>query len=164
MRGRLDASVLPPIGLGCPSTFAGLVCVAVLCDSVHDLLDKGGDMEDRYSLRIPIECSAVFSGESVIGEGRVLDVSLPGCLIESPEAARPGDYVRLKLCLPDGQPAVDVPLAVVRWAKGNRLGVEFIRSSEEDTIRLTRFVHRHRRRLVATKWKEGIEILAAAGD
>jgi hypothetical protein len=121
-------------------------------------------MEDRYSLRIPIECSAVFSGESVIGEGRALDVSLPGCLIESPETAKPGDYVRLKLCLPDGQPAVDVPLAVVRWAKGNRLGVEFIRSSEEDTVRLTRFVQRHRRRMVATKWKEGIEILAAAGD
>jgi hypothetical protein len=121
-------------------------------------------MEDRYSSRVPIECAAVFAGESVIGEGRVLDLSLPGCLMESPEAAKPGDYVRLKLCLPDGQPAVDVPLAVVRWVKGNRLGVEFIRSSEEDTVRLTRFVRRHRRGTVAAKWKDGIEILAAAGD
>ena len=121
-------------------------------------------MEDRYSPRIPIECTAVFAGEAVIGEGRVLDVSLPGCLMESPEAAKPGDYVRLKLCLPDGQPAVDVSLAVVRWVKDNRLGVEFIRSSEEDGARLKYFVQRHRRGTVATKWEDGIEILAAAGD
>lgn len=121
-------------------------------------------MEDRYSPRVPIECAAVFSGESGIGEGRVLDVSLPGCLIESPEAAKSGDYVRLKLCLPDGQPAVDVPLAVVRWAKGNRLGVEFIRSSAEDAVRLNRFVRPHRRGPASTRWKDGVEILAAAGD
>ena len=121
-------------------------------------------MEDRYSSRVPIECTAVFAGESVTGEGRVLDVSLPGCLIESPEAAKPGDYVRIKLCLPDGQPAVDVPLAVVRWVKGNRLGVEFIRSSEEDAVRLKLFVQRHRRKRVATQWTGGIEILSAASE
>ncbi len=121
-------------------------------------------MEDRYSPRVPIECSAVFAGESVIGEGRVLDVSLPGCLIESPEAAKAGEYIRLKVCLPDGQPAIGVPLAVVRWVKGNRLGLEFIRSSEEDSARLKHFVQRRRWGTATTKWNDGIEILAAAGD
>jgi PilZ domain len=121
-------------------------------------------MEGRYSPRVPVECAAVFSGESGMGEGRVLDLSLPGCLIESPKAAKAGDYVRLKLCLPDGQPAVDVLLAVVRWAKGNRLGVEFIRSSEEDGARLNHFVQRHRQGTVVSQWTGGIEILSAAGD
>jgi hypothetical protein len=59
---------------------------------------------------------------------------------------------------------VDVPLAVVRWVKGNRLGVEFIRSSEEDTVRLKHFVRRHQRGTVASQWAGGIEILSAAGD
>jgi len=121
-------------------------------------------MESRYSARVPVECSVVFAGEALIGEGRVVDVSLPGCLMESPEAVKPGDYVQLKLFLPDQEPAIRVPLAVVRWAQGSRVGVEFIRSSEDDQIRLTRFVRRHRRRASALKWEGGIEILSAAGD
>jgi len=121
-------------------------------------------MEDRYSRRVPVECSVVFAGETIIGEGRVIDVSLPGCLMESPESARPGDYVRLKLFLPDRQPAISIPLAVVRWAKGNRLGVEFIRSSEEDGNRLQCFVQRHRQATPVSEWDGGVEILSAAGD
>lgn len=121
-------------------------------------------MEDRYSTRVPVECTVVFAGESIIGEGRVIDVSLPGCLMESPESARPGDYLGLKLFLPDRQPAISVPLAVVRWVKGNRLGVEFIRSTEEDGLRLKRFVKRHRQGTSVSEWQGGVEILSAAGD
>jgi hypothetical protein len=121
-------------------------------------------MEDRYSTRVPVECTAVFAGEAIIGEGRVIDVSLPGCLLESPEYARPGDCLRLKLFLPDRRPAISVSLAVVRWVKGNRLGIEFIRSSEEDGLRLKRFVQRHRRGVSASEWEGGVEILSATGD
>lgn len=121
-------------------------------------------MEDRYSPRVLIECTAAFAGESVRGKGRVLDVSLPGSQIETSEAAKPGDYIWLKPCFPDGQPAVDVPLAVVRWAQGNRIGVEFIRSSEEDGARPKYFVQRHQRGTLATKWKGKIEIPATAGE
>jgi hypothetical protein len=121
-------------------------------------------MEDRYSVRVPVECSAVFAGEAMIGESRVIDVSLPGCLMESAEFAKAGDYVRLKLFLPDRRQAVNVPLAVIRWVKGNRLGVEFIRSSEEDQIRLRRFVQRHGHGPSVSQWEGGVEILSAAGD
>lgn len=121
-------------------------------------------MKSRYSDRVPVECSVVFSGEAMIGEGRVIDISLPGCLLESPETAKPGDYVQMKLFLPDQQAVLSVPLAVVRWAEGNRIGVEFIRSSEEDQSRLTRFVQRHRRPDTTLGWQGGIELLSAAGD
>jgi c-di-GMP-binding flagellar brake protein YcgR len=121
-------------------------------------------MESRYSIRIPVEGSVVFAGEAVIGEGRVIDVSLPGCLMESLESAKPGDYVQLKLFLPDQPPAISVPLAVVRWAEGNRVGVEFIRASEDDQTRLTRFVQRRQRGAAAPQWEGGVEILSAAGD
>lgn len=42
-------------------------------------------MQARYSQRIEIECAAMFAGDRAIGEGRVLDLSLPGCLLESSE-------------------------------------------------------------------------------
>lgn len=121
-------------------------------------------MESRYSTRVPVECSVVFAGDALIGEGRVIDVSLPGCLMESQEDVKVGDYVRLKLSLPDQKPPITVPLAVVRWAEGNRVGVEFIRSSEDDQVRLTRFVRQYCRTGSTSGWLGGIELLSPAGD
>ena len=36
-------------------------------------------MQARYSQRVTVECSVMFAGESAMGEGRVLDLSLRGC-------------------------------------------------------------------------------------
>lgn len=122
-------------------------------------------MKHRYSPRVPVEGSAVFANDTLTGEGRVIDLSLPGCLLETPKSVRSGDYVQLKLSLPDQKPPMNVPLAVVRWVAGNRLGLEFIRSSEEDQARLSSFFRGHRRASsFSGSWQGGIEILAAAGD
>jgi hypothetical protein len=120
-------------------------------------------MEDRYSKRIQVEGSIIFAAETMIGEGRVIDVSLPGCLMEISESPRPGGYLRLKLSLPDGQPAISIPLAVVRWVKDNRIGIEFIRTSEKDALRLKRFIRSHCQNRSVSEWEGGIEILSAVG-
>lgn len=122
-------------------------------------------MVNRYSSRVPVGCSVVFAGDGMVGEGRALDVSIPGCLLESPQTTRAGDYVQLRLFLPDNQPPLSVQLAVVRWVEGSRFGVEFIRSSSQDQVRLANFV---RSRLdterSGARWKEGIVLLGAAGE
>ena len=99
-------------------------------------------MQTRYSQRVAVECSVMFAGESALGEGRVLDLSLPGCLFESAVKMSPGEYVQLRLFLPDGQRPLQVPLAVVRWVQGFRVGLEFIRTSESEQRRLHIFVRR----------------------
>ena len=123
-------------------------------------------MNHRYSERIPVECGAVFSGGNMSGEGRVIDVSLPGCLMESPELVKVGDYMRLRLFLPDQAAPLNVPLAVVRRVDGSFIGLEFIRSSDEDQARLTRYVRRSFSvpRKVISRWDHGIELMAATGD
>lgn len=123
-------------------------------------------MNHRYSERIPVECGAVFSGENMCGEGRVIDVSLPGCLMESPELVKVGDYMRLRLFLPDQAAPLNVPLAVVRRVDGSFIGLEFIRSSDEDQARLTRYVRRSFTvpRKVISRWDHGIELMSATGD
>lgn len=121
-------------------------------------------MKSRYSERVSVQCLVVFAGDSMAGEGRVLDISLPGCLLESIETVKPGDYVRLRLFLPDKKTPLNVSLAAVRWADGCRFGVEFIRTSDEEQGRLDRFVRGHLPPMSNIKnWSEGIVIMGATG-
>lgn len=122
-------------------------------------------MKARYSQRISVACSVIFAGEGGVGEGRILDVSLPGCLLESASSLKPGEYVQLRVFLPDLQSPLHVPLAAVRWVEGNRVGLEFIRTSRDEQSRLERFVRRKSRfagRQAA--WTEGIVVVGASGD
>lgn len=100
-------------------------------------------MITRYGPRVSVTGSANLTGDRTSGTGRVLDLSLPGCLLEYPNALRGGDYVQLRLFLPDRAAPMSIPLAVVRWVKGTLAGLEFIRSSKGDQARLAEFVQNH---------------------
>jgi hypothetical protein len=122
-------------------------------------------MKNRYSQRISVTCSVIFCGDSGVGEGRILDISLPGCLLESAACLKAGDYVQLRLFLPDLQSPLHVPLAAVRWVEGNRVGLEFIRTAHEERNRLEVFVRQKSCTAVRqAAWSEGIVVVGASGD
>lgn len=100
-------------------------------------------MKPRYSDRVSIESSITFTIGSLAGEGRVLDITVPGCLVESAVSVKVGDRMRLRVFLPDHQSPLFVSLAVVRWAQGLRFGVEFIGMEEKERLRLNQFVTQH---------------------
>lgn len=97
-------------------------------------------VEARYRGRLALRCSIVFADGTQTGEGQVRDVSVPGCLVESPVPLKVGAYLQLRLFLPDHQPPLLVSLAAVRWVQGLRFGLEFVRMEEKARIRLNRFV------------------------
>lgn len=99
-------------------------------------------MKNRYSQRVSVNCSVMFAGESMVAEGRILDLSLPGCLMESSKTLAAGEYIQLRLFLPDQQAPLHVELAAVRWAEDSKVGIEFIRTSKPEQHRLEQFVHR----------------------
>jgi hypothetical protein len=117
-------------------------------------------MRTRYSQRISVSCSVVFAGDDGVGEGRILDLSLPGCLLEGADTLKTGDYVQLRIFLPDLQAPLHIPLAAVRWVDGFKVGMEFIRTSRQEQTRLERFVH-GRMELLRTgvSWNEGMVII-----
>jgi PilZ domain-containing protein len=116
-----------------------------------------GSMVKRYGPRVGLTCKVILAGERSSCEGRVLDVSLPGCLIECDHSLRVGDYVRLRLFFPDQARPMNVPLAAVRWVDRARVGVEFIRSSKSDQARLATLVRQHVPSTgFSDKWKESI--------
>lgn len=99
-------------------------------------------MKNRYSQRVSVDCSVMFAGENVVAEGRILDLSLPGCLMESSKKMSAGEYIQLRLFLPDHQAPLHVALAAIRWAEGSKVGIEFIRTSRPEQHRLEQFLHR----------------------
>ena len=105
---------------------------------------EGRGMKIRYSERVLTEFPVIFAGDSFVGEGTVNNVSVPGCGIISNKRVEPGTYLEMKVLMPDDAPSLCVELAKIRWRKGHRFGVEFIRMPGVDQVRLGRLVKRHR--------------------
>lgn len=84
--------------------------------------------------RVPVSYPVMFQTDWYMDEGELLDLSLPGCAIESSRCLSPDEYVRLQVLLPHH--AVRVEVAKVRWADGNRFGLEFLKMPEADKNRL----------------------------
>jgi hypothetical protein len=108
-------------------------------------------MKPRYKERISLKSSVMFSLGSLIGQGRVLDLTAPGCLIESPVVVTKGQYLHLKMFLPGLRSPLSVKLGAVRWAKGTQFGVEFIKMDESERRMLDRFMAHHLSDLASTK-------------
>jgi len=123
-------------------------------------------MASRCGTRVSLECSVVYAGEMTVGEGRVRNVSLSGCQLEGAQKMmKRGDSVHLRVFIPDHHIPLNIPLAIVRWVENNRVGLEFIRSSQEDQIRLTRFVKQQKHLAgVWCRWNEPETRLEASRD
>ncbi len=94
----------------------------------------------RYCERVHTHFPVVFAGEAYVGEGTVLNVSVPGCAVHSRKRVQTGSYLELRMLVPDTTSSLRVGLAKVRWCEGQRFGVEFIKMPGEDQVRLGRLV------------------------
>src|SRR5215831_9822080 len=71
-------------------------------------LSMGGNMvthgvhvhETRSSERLVLQCSIIVATGVQTGEGRVLNLSKHGCLVQSPLHIKAGDHLQLRLFLP----------------------------------------------------------------
>ena len=93
-------------------------------------------MKGRYSQRVSVKGAVTFSSAAGLnGKGHVLDLTVPGCMIESALPPRKGDSVLLNLFIPEFGAHFYVSMGVVRWVNGRRFGVEFIGMEQNDRLR-----------------------------
>ena len=71
----------------------------------------------RYCERVHTHFPVMFAGESYVGEGTVLNVSVPGCAVQSRKRVQPGSYLEMRMLVPDTTPPLRVGLAKVRWCE-----------------------------------------------
>ena len=100
------------------------------------------DINLRSATRAAVTYPVRLSCDSKTGEGTVINLSVPGCAIETDLRVEPGDYVELRVMAPDQARPLDVELAKVRWTACHRVGIEFIRVRREHQSRIERLVRR----------------------
>ena len=83
-------------------------------------------MEQRKNLRFPVKFRSSFSSVGKVGgEGRVLDLSIRGCRIESPTQVQPGGSLEIQIQAFEHGPPIQIEAAVVRWCRERQFGLEF---------------------------------------
>lgn len=90
--------------------------------------------------KIVIECILSKDDEGLTGEGCIYDLSSSSPTISQPEHLHPGDYVKLRLWLPDESVCIFVELAEVQWVQHHWIKVDVLITSPEDQARLRQFV------------------------
>jgi hypothetical protein len=83
------------------------------------------------SLRYPVR----FCGDDIAGNGRLIDLSGPGCAVRSEVIPAVGTYLSLQIECPGGEDPI--ALARVRWVKARTFGLEFLKYARSAKERLS---------------------------
>lgn len=91
--------------------------------------------------KIAIDCILSKGSEGLQGEGCIYALSSSPPSITGPETLHPGDYVKLRLWLPDDESAaIYIDLAEVQWVKHQWVKLDLLLTSSKDQARLREFI------------------------
>ena len=94
----------------------------------------------RVRDRLGIVCPVMFAGAPFIGEGILHNLSQTGCRVECNRTVLEGSYVTVRLLLPNDRHSLSIELAAVRWVRDWYFGMEFLRLSAAEQVRLEQFL------------------------
>jgi hypothetical protein len=89
--------------------------------------DDEKELQPRARLRVPVDYPVQFSGDEGSGHGTVTNLTIAGCEIESHVQFSLGANLSLRVQAPEARPPIIIALAIVRWKRGDRFGLEFVR-------------------------------------
>ncbi|MGA6829142.1 PilZ domain-containing protein [Nitrospira sp. NS4] len=98
--------------------------------------------EHRDGVRYPIQLLASFTVGNTEGreDGFTMDLSPRGCCLSVKEPLPLWRSLSLVLRPPDDDATIAIERAEVRWAMGNRCGIEFLSMSRTNQDRLRRYL------------------------
>ena len=110
-------------------------------------------MNPRYSERKLTSAKVTLSAGPRVGEGQVLDLTVPGCLLQTAMPLERGQDVQLLIYRNEFRP-MRINLGVVRWVYWKMAGIEFIRMSADDQEWLRLFIGHKQQMRLSVKWGE----------
>lgn len=95
-----------------------------------------GELRKHKRLKTRVRCVVIDRTSLQPSDGTILEISVGGCRLETDPTLTVGTEITLQIDpSPDAGPIV-VEHAVVRWAYGRHMGIEFTKIRPEDTSRL----------------------------
>ena len=109
------------------------------------LQSAAGIVDRRQDTRPAVEFGLMYSaqsssGEILMGDGMVTDLSPMGLGIRGNAAVTQGTELTIFLYLPDGKDPLFVMEAKVAWSSGRRFGVEILKMNLREQNRLRHFL------------------------
>jgi hypothetical protein len=92
--------------------------------------------ERRRHARVPVSVQSSFQGSELAGRGRVVDLSIKGCGIESEVEVQPNSVMSLSLHVYANHAPITVRRGLVQYREGLRFGTEFLQMDSEQKDRL----------------------------
>jgi hypothetical protein len=119
-----------------------------IASTAHRLVERF-DKGSRAG-RLEVSCHLSFmDDQGVVGEGRLLDISIHGCRMVSGKCLQEGTYLKVSLCLPDQIDSIRIEKAIVRWVEKGQVGLEFVSLQLEALDRLCALLFTAERRRAA---------------
>jgi len=96
--------------------------------------------EKRQQPRFTSQFRSTFSGEQREGQGRTLDLSSGGCMIESDSPVVVGATFECRVYVPGLDWPLRIDEAQVRWVKAGTFGVQFTKIQPDEEVKLKRVI------------------------
>ena len=109
-------------------------------------------MQVRHSLRLPIHCPMKYSGDHIVGEGSIRNLSAEGFEVDGSRPVPRETHLSLRVFLDDGEEPLEIELATVRWSRGKRFGLKTVIVGGEDWRRLRRFIGEEVKESDSSSW------------
>jgi hypothetical protein len=84
-------------------------------------------MRPRSRSRVPVDYPVSFAGDRISGKGLLKNLTISGSEIESDTPFPIGAHLHLRVQSSGARPPIVIALAIVRWKRGDRYGLEFVR-------------------------------------
>jgi c-di-GMP-binding flagellar brake protein YcgR len=96
--------------------------------------------EKRQQPRFTSQFRSTFSGEQREGQGRTLDLSSGGCMIETDQPVVVGATFECRIYVPGLDWPLRIDEAHVRWVKAGTFGVQFTKIQPGEEAKLKRVI------------------------
>lgn len=93
--------------------------------------------------RIGVDYAVTFTGDRLTGAGTLTNLTIAGAEIQSAVDCSIDAHLCLRIQSSGARPPIVVTLAVVRWKRGDRFGVEFVRFDGQSKQQLQDMLNQH---------------------
>ncbi len=97
-------------------------------------------IEKRQQPRFTSQFRSTISGGQREGQGRTLDLSVGGCMIEADFPVAVGASFEFRIYVPGLDWPLRIDEAQVRWVKANTFGIQFIKIKPDDEENLKQVI------------------------